>query len=272
MEDMDYYEYEESKKRFTFSKIIKFIFKFIAGVIICGTFALLLGRMFLMEIPKPFKGVTWTSTAAELFSEGKLQCVTQGVLEPYAAKGIYHVSNTALVYPTPEADKIPRVAEYFTENYSEARFSYLNDTPEVIGEVQFTVRYNSRSTINRLMRLYSLTERPNGEAFVYILYDNNGNKYTEYIFAEGQKPLYEFRRIVFPGVDLSNVKNLYLDVYYIGDVRKPTMTESAAHKTMYANFMIYTRDYPTESVEFKKAGKPPLTFTEKPAYTSMSEE
>ena len=72
-EDMDYYEYEESKKRFTPKKIISFIFKLIAFIIIAGTFALILGRIQLMKLPKSMKGLTWTDSIVEAFENGELQ-------------------------------------------------------------------------------------------------------------------------------------------------------------------------------------------------------
>ncbi len=236
MDDMDYYEYEESKKTFTAAKIIKFIFKLIAAVIIIGTFALLFGRMYFMKIPKAFTGLTWTPNVVEAFEAGKLEVELQEVYEPYADKGLYHISNTAVVY---------------SEN-----------------EVQFTVRYNDRSTINKLMRIYSLDERPEGEVFVYILSDNNGNTYTEYTYAETERMIHQFRRVIFSNVDLTNVETLYLDVYYGEDVRKPIGKE----QTMHASFVIYDKEYSVGKTEFKKAGKTSLVFTERPVYLPMLDE
>lgn len=244
MEDMDYYEYEESKKRFTPSKIIKFIFKLIAFIIIGGTFAMLFGRMYFMKIPKNFEGVTFTEKTVEAFEKGSLKVELQTVADPYSDKGEYHISNTALVIQ--------------------------DDSQTLKGEVQCTVRYNNRSTVNRLMSMYSLEERPQGELFVYILSDNNGNTYTEYTYAKTEKMIHDFRRIVFSDVDLTDVEYLYLEVFYKEDVRRPAIPEPGKkkEKTMYSKFLIYNKEYSVGFTEVTKAEKTTLTFQNRPEYIS----
>ncbi len=268
MEDMDYYEWVESKKRFTLKKIIRFIFKTIAAVIIGGTFALLFGRMFLMGIPGAFKGFTWTDAALDAFDNGSFAVELQDVYEPFANKGIYHVSNAALVRLDYTPSKMPDTD--FADTYADYAYKLKEGAAKESGEFQFTVRYNNRSTINRLMRIYSLTERPEGEAFVYILSDSNGKVYTEYTFAEGSKPMYEFRRVVFPDVDFTGVKAFYLEVFYIEDVRRPKPAEKGKPKeeTMYASFVVYDVAYSQGKTEVEKPGKTNLTFSERPAYVS----
>ena len=241
MEDMDYYEWEESRKRFTFSKIIKFIFKLICTLIIVGTFTLLLGRMTLMKIPKSHTAVTLTEGIAATLENGTFDAVMQEPIEPFNdngkdengvyQRGWYHISNVAI--------------------------------SESAGEVQLTVRYNSRSTVSTLMEKYSLTERPCGELFVYVLSDNNGNTYTDYVFSAKNRPLYEFRRVIFTGVDLSEVKALYLDVYWIDDVSKDGL--------MNANFTIYDSTFESEAADEDMLKGKNLTFNKAPEYTSNSD-
>ncbi len=230
MEDMDYYEWEESKKRFTPAKIIKFIFKAVAMLIIVGTFTLLLGRMTLMQIPNAFEGVSATDGILTSVENGTFDALMQEPLEPYNnngkdengnyERGWYHVSNIAV--------------------------------SKAAGEVQLTVRYNSRSTVNTLMEKYSLTERPTGEVFVYALSDDKGNVYTDYVFASKSRPLYEFRRVIFTGVDLAEVKRLNLDVYYAKDVSEDGL--------MNAQFEIYNSTYEVEAAEAGKLKGHKLTF------------
>lgn len=241
MEDMDYYEWEESKKHFSFSKIIKFIFKFIGTLIIVGTFVLLIGRMNLMKIPKAFTAVTLTDSIATTLDNGTFDAVMQEPVEPFNdngkdengvyQRGWYHVSNVAV--------------------------------SKSAGEVQLTVRYNSRSTVSTLMEKYSLTERPSGELFVYVLSDNDGNTYTDYVFAAKKRPLYEFRRVVFSGIDLTEAKALYLDVYWIDDVSKDGL--------MNANFTIYDTSFDSESADTDMLKGKNLTFNKAPEYTSNSD-
>lgn len=239
-EDMDYYEYEESKKRFTPKKIIGFIFKLISFVIIAGTFALILGRITLMKIPKAFSGLTFTESVYEAYSEGRLEAelftptdsFDDGVkINGKLVKGRYHISNVALSHTT--------------------------------NEVQFTFRYNSRSTINALMTLYELTERPSGEVFVFTLTDNNGVTYKDYVFAAKSRPLYEFRRIIFEGVDLTDVTTLYLNVYYGDDVSGTGL--------MNHTFVMYEEDSGSEYPIYEKAKKTSLVFSKAPVYMSKLE-
>ena len=236
MEDMDYYEWEESKKRFTLAKIIKFIFKTIATLIIVGTFAMLIGRMVLMRIPGDFTGVTATQGILETIEKHRFDAVMQEPLEPFNdngndGKGWYHLSNIAV-----------------------SKFA---------GEVQMTVRYNSRSTINTLMEKYALTERPEGEVFVYILSDDKGNVYTDYVFSAKSRPLYEFRRVVFTDLNLWGVDVLYLDVYFGEDVSEDGL--------MSASFVIYEADRGAASLDEDEIKGDSLIFRDAPAYISKLE-
>ena len=237
MEDMDYYEWEESKKRFTPSKIIRFIFKLIAMLIIVSTFVLLLGRMTLMRIPKAFTGVTATEGILATVEDGTFDAVLQEPLEPFNDdgnddRGWYHISNVAL--------------------------------SKSAHEVQLTVRYNSRSTINTLMEKYALSEHPLGEVFVYILSDDKGNVYTDYLFSAKSRPLYEFRRVVFTGVDLTDVETLYLDVYFGEDV--------SGDGLMNASFVVYDSAYESEITEADALKGRNVTFSKSPSYISQLEQ
>lgn len=237
MEDMDYYEYEESKKRFTPKKIIGFLFKLVAFVIIAGTFAVLFARIGLMQIPKAFKGLTFTESVLTAYENGTLDVELYSPRDSFddgvkingqLVKGRYHISNVALSHGT--------------------------------NEVQFTFRYNTRSTINVLMSLYGLTERPRGEVFVFTLTDNNGVTYTSYVFSAKSRPMYEFRRVIFEGVDLTDVTTLYLNVYYGDDVSSAGL--------MNHTFVMYEKDDGSEFPEYEKAKATKLTFMEAPAYIS----
>jgi len=229
MQDMDYYEYEESQKRFTPKKVLGFIFKAIAYAIIIAVFAVIFVRIQGMKIPKKFSEYTWTPAAVAAAADGELSVDFQEPYESYDDNGYYHISNVALTKET--------------------------------GEVQFTVRYNSRSTINKLMQTYGLTERPVGETFVYILSDQDGKTYTHYTFAAGQKPMYELRRVIFDGVDLSAVSTLYLDVYYGDDVSKDGR--------MNASFVIYDSEFGVLTEGDMKAAQTKLELRDAPAYVNQ---
>ena len=231
MDNMDYYEWEESQKRFSPSKIMKFAFKFISTAIIVTTFALLLGRMALMRVPGSFTGVTATAGIVSSVENGSFDAMIQEPAEPYnnngkKDKGWYHVSNVALA---PSAD-----------------------------EVQITVRYNSRSTINTLIEKYELSERPSGEVFVYTLTDNLGNVYTDYVFSAKSRLLYEFRRVVFTGVELEGVETLSVNIYYIEDV--------SSDGRMSSTIEIYNNIYAIEEPEPNKLKGKNLKFASAPEF------
>ena len=219
MDDMDYYEWEEAQKRFTPTKIIKFIFKTLSTLIIVATFVLLLGRMTLMKIPKAFTLVTLTDGISATIENGTFDAVMQEPVEPYndngkdengkLQRGWYHISNVAI--------------------------------SESASEVQLTFRYNSRSTVSTLMEKYALTERPSGELFILILSDNNGNVYTDYTFSAKSRPLYEFRRVIFTDIDLSEIEALYLDVYWVGDISE--------NGRMNASFTVYDTTFDCEPAD-----------------------
>ena len=183
MDDMDFYEWEALKNRSPISKFIYYFIKAIIAVIIIGTFVMIFGRIQLMKLPKAFRDITLTSGIQTTVDNGTFDSISHEPYANYNEEGWYNISNVAI--------------------------------SESAGEVQMTVRYNSRSTINTLMEKYELTERPEGEVFVYVLADDKGNTYRDYTFAATSRPLYEFRRVIFTGVDLTDVDKLYLRVYYI---------------------------------------------------------
>ncbi len=228
MDDMDFYEWEALKNRSSFSKFIYYFIKAVVAVIVIGTFVLIFGRIFLMNLPKAFKGITLTEAIQTTLDNETFDAISHDPAAGYDEEGWYNVSNVAM--------------------------------SESAGEVQLTVRYNSRSTVNVLMEKYELTERPDGELFVYILADDNGNVYTDYTFAAASRPLYEFRRVIFTGVDLTDVDKLYLRVYYINDV--------SGEGLMNASFAIYDSKYPSEDFIPDKIKPTKLIFSPAPEYTA----
>lgn len=226
MDDMDYYEWEAAKNRSKLSKVLRFLVKALAAFIIIGTFSILIARMTVMNVPNAFKDVTLTAGIKQSIDSNSFDAIGH---EPYSAfdkEGWYHLSNIAL--------------------------------SESAGEVQMTVRYNTRSTINDLMSLYKLSERPSGELFVYVLYDGNGNAYTDYTYAAASRPMYEFRRVVFTGVDLTDVSALYLDVHYISDLNGKMSKSFVIYDSAYPSDIYTPKDVKGDSLEFSDA---PIFFT-----------
>ncbi len=229
----DPFDSDTPKERSLPAKIILGILKTIGILIIVAIFAIIFIRLQLWKTPKEFRSFAWTDEAkAALSKNGSL---TVGYQEPYTEfdeNGYYHISDV----------------------------SFARD----LGEIQLTVRYNSRSTINTLMEEYHLTERPSGETFIYILTDDNGNEYTSYRFAAKEKPLSEFRRVIFDGVDFETTENLYLHVYYGEDVYDKS--------ALYAVFTVYETDRWIDEKTFSESSDMTFSLAKNPAYINKNKE
>jgi hypothetical protein len=175
---------------YVLKKTIKFIFW---GIIIVGN-VLLLWRVFSSGDTKIAKSFVWTNDTIALYNQDSesFEAYKHEYDYNFTADGTFSVSNLYLV---PSAD-----------------------------QVQFTVRYNN-STLKKLMKEYNLADKPVGETFVYRLTDNLGNEYTEYEFITDSKNVYNYRRVVFDGIKMTDsntgenvLETLTLNIYYAKDV------------------------------------------------------
>ena len=101
-------------------------------------------------------------------------------------------------------------------------------------QLQFTVRYNNRA-LNYLEQDYPGSKAQDGEHYKFILRDDHGTKYTEYSYTQDEKMGYTYRRLIFSGVNFTDVSAMYVDVYYSGDF---DLNKDARH-TMY----VYRYDF-----------------------------
>jgi hypothetical protein len=101
-------------------------------------------------------------------------------------------------------------------------------------QLQFTVRYNNRA-LNYLDADYPGAKDAEGEHYVFMLRDDHGTKYTDYSYTSDKKMGYTYRRLIFNGVDFTDVSAMYVDVYYSGDFD----AEKEARHTMY----VYRYDF-----------------------------
>jgi len=212
-----------SLKKLTFSKIIKFIFV----LLIIAVYTLLLGRMFLARYTGSMAKYAWTNNAIKTYEQTTdFTLMTQNLSKTIDDNGYFSISN----------------------------YVYI---PE-INEVQFTVRYNN-STVDTLENFYTDVSDI-GETFVFTLTDNNGNVYDSYKYLSKSNLIYNFRRLVFEGVDLSNAGTLYLNVYYINDVSKSSK--------IYTSFQLYNEDANSFESNLKiNTNKPKeAKFTQSPVF------
>lgn len=190
----DGYTYEDKdtfkdSHRPRIGKYVKKVLKFIAIFLIILVYIMIFLRSLSVKVPKKFREFTWTDVTREVYStNGELAAMKQESENQIDKKGLYQISD---IYICPDAD-----------------------------QVQFTVRYNTRNAMSRLMEKYSMTDCPTGEIFVFRLRDGDGNIYTEYRYSAAKKPLNEFRKVVFDNVKVPGEGGiLYLEVYYGDDVR-----------------------------------------------------
>jgi len=221
----DVYEDEETDdydrlygdpKKLTVGKIIKRIFKYGFRIIAIAVFGIMFWRIISSGDTKLAKSFIWNESAISAYNS-----------DPSAFK----------VYDCSISDNITDDGKFSLSNSF-----YVPST----GQFQFTVRYNN-STVKKLLNEYDLKEEPTGEIFVFTLTDNLGNTYTDYDFVIDEKNLYNYRRIIFDGIDLSANKitqdkdgkevkltfsSLTLNIYYIDDV---VLSEP------YGSLLVYTK-------------------------------
>ena len=133
--------------------------------------------------------------------------------------------------------------------------SLITYSPE-IKQLQVTVRYNNRA-LNYLKEEYpAAADITDGEYYVYALRDNLGKKYTSYSYIKAEKTGYTYRRLVFDNVDLTDVSEMKLELYFVGQESK----ESARH-TLY----VYRYDFAQNDYDYgKPLSKKPDLFTYAP--------
>ena len=124
-----------------------------------------------------------------------------------------------------------------------------------IGQLQVTVRYNNRA-LNHLKTEYPDAAAVNGEYYVFALRDNLGVKHTAYSYTKAEKTGYTYRRLVFDNVSLTDVSELKLEVYYVGQENM----DLARHV-----LKVYRYDYAVNDFSYgKPPSKKPELFTYAP--------
>jgi hypothetical protein len=88
---------------------------------------------------------------------------------------------------------------------------------DAVDQFQLTIRYND-SLARSIMNEFSLREEPTGEYLTFALRDDAGNLYTAFEYITDEVFVYNFRRLVFDGVQLDDCNTLRLEVYFTGYV------------------------------------------------------
>ncbi len=191
-------------KKITFKNVLKLI----AVLIIITVYTLLLGRMYLAGD----RGIMNKYSPTEAFlshSDENTEILTQNLNYSMDEEGYYRISNLVFVPQT--------------------------------GELQINVRYNN-STLNALKEHYPDAEYVN-EPFYYELVDNNNNTYDFGGYISQSNIIYNFRKLLFKGIDFETVERLYLEIKYVGDISDDS--------PMSVRFTVYNSSEETQISELK---------------------
>ncbi len=201
-------------------KITKYILKAIGIILVFGTIGFFLWRVFASGNPKAMEQLTPNAPLRDAY------------LAAEAA------GEELTVYTQHQENYITSVQgkNYGYFGITDAKFI------EEANQIQILFRYNN-STIRHLKEDYALAETPNRDEILYdvtlyvaydltpdISSDNDGNdpesvKFVRYFPTSQEsdrKNLYNFRKFVFDGVDMTATDNpvlaVYVDIYYKEDV------------------------------------------------------
>lgn len=263
--EYDHYPYEEKKEHGPVFKI----FKWAAILLVVGVYLILFFRMCSKEDPSSAKEFLWTENTLTAYEKWeKADAKTRGSFA-YTQESSYTVYN--------EATRESKTYRYDTFSCRENIYSGDGENPEdskkyihygqfhtsnpvyipSAGEVQITIRVNDEG-MEELMATYGLTKLPQGEVFAYALTDGI-NYYTDYFFTADARFTYNYHRLTFSGVDFTNLTELELLIYYVGDGTVDLLNP-------YEYFTIYSSDIPMQSYHMKQAKPIKRSDLQKPPY------
>lgn len=237
----DYYSDGSHKPKSRVGKILRW-----AGLaIVLLVYVLLFFRIYIKGNPKSASEFLWTPEAVAAYKlEGENFVVKTQKIESY---------NKILGYDENNVPIVERVIYNDITGDGSFQISELMYVPST-KEVQVTLRFN-RSSLDKLKDEYKLSERPDGEIFFFALDSLDGNYYTDYSYTASKRFTYEYRRLVFKNVDLDAAELMYLNIYYIDDVRLAsplTFTAKDEDNSVHCTLPIYDRELGFEVVKQKK--------------------
>lgn len=218
------------------------IARVLGTVLVFGTIAILLWRVFTSGDPKEISTITPNRAVCDAYRAAQAE-----------GKPLTIYSTEQLKYTSVQ-----------NKNYG---YFFITDSMiiEEADQIQLVFRYNN-STIRHLKEDYALETMPDRsedlyDVTLYIAYDltpgdstdNDGNdpasvrfvRYHPTSCTSDEKNLYNYRRFVFDGIDMNvdetPVLGVYVDFYYKGD--------TDYEKEPYGTLMIY--DYSAERIPYE---------------------
>lgn len=222
-------------KKLTVGKIIKKTLLYSLRLIAFFVISILLWRIFSGNDPKSMQEFLWTDDSVKSFTQ------SPDTFEAYYYK---------------HKDNLSRDGKFAA--------SYVYFVPEN-GEFQITLRYNN-STLKKLAEDYDLDSVPTDESFVFTLTDKFGNTYTEYEYLSDKKNVYNYRRLIFKGIDMTNLliedAPVDADDTTKEDVAKKKEKAVLTLNVYYKNDVLFSEPYGTMSVYDYSYYHEPIDFSD----------
>lgn len=231
--EYEYYPEEYLKKPKKKKSLVKRIFTWAVILLILFVYGFLIFRIFIQSDTKIAKTFIWTADTVAAYEKDPdaFEAFTQENTYVYYDPDTKETFEYA--YDTFSGDDAAHTHE---GQFHTSQFVYVPSSKEF----QITLRYNEEG-VRELLATYGLEEAPAGELFCFALTDGT-NYYTDYTFLTDSRFTYEYRRLCFPGIDLENVQQMQLEIYYVGDVRK---------SAPYDSMTVYLSDIPMEDYKLK---------------------
>jgi hypothetical protein len=235
--------------------------------IIVLVMGLIFFRIYIQKVPSAAAQFIWTADTLAAYQEDA------------DSLKIYTQELTSYNYPTGKDANGQMEYERITYNTitSDGTFQvsdlvYIPSTKEL----QITVRYN-RLAISKVMEAYSLSEEPTGELFFFAIegiQDSENGYATDYSYFSYSRFTYEYRRLVFRNVDLTNSSLLYLNVYYRDDVslENPLTFDASTNYPVEITLPIYDSYLGWEDYSQSKALPATLTELVDPPYVYIQDD
>lgn len=223
----DYYSDGEQKPKSPVGKI----FKWIGLALVVLVYGLILFRIFIKENPAGAGEFIWTEDTVAAY-----QADSAG----FSVKSQKIQSYNKVVGE--DENGVP-VAERVTYNDITSDGCFMvSDMVYVPAskELQVTLRFN-REALNKLKERYALSDNPTGDIFFFALEGVGEDYITDYSYTVTKRFTYEYRRLVFRNVDMSSADLVYLNIYYIEDVRlnSPLTFDPGKEYAVQASLPIY---------------------------------
>lgn len=179
------------ERAFSMSKagnIVKITFKSLMLGISLFIYAFFIFRLCTMDDPKEMTKIIWNdvSRAAYAADPAGFEALDQEPNTYINNEGTFWISNVVYL---PSADQLQ-----LTIKYNDSTLKYLK---QALGDETLVLP---------------------DEPFSYSLLDEDGNRYTAYSSVSHHKQNYNYRRLVFEGIDMTDITDLYVDIYYVGNI------------------------------------------------------